>query len=56
MRNSKADLEKLGFVTQSQTEDETYGKIGTPGRDQYEKELRMEMVGEFLRRCVKISG
>jgi len=52
--SSKADrLKKLGFVSQSESKDKTYGKIGTIRRDEYERELKIELMGEFLKKIRK---
>lgn len=53
MKSIKKKLESLGYVSHEKSLEETYGKIGTKERDQYEKELKMELIGEFLRKIRK---
>ena len=50
MKNIKKKLKSLGYVSHEKSLEETYGKIGTKERDQYEKELKIELIGEFLRK------
>ena len=47
MKDSKK--KKLGFVNHNDLKDKVYGKIGKTKRDSYEKELKAEILGEFLK-------
>ena len=49
METKKEKLKRLGFVSHGDLVEKTYGKVGTTKRDEYEKELKMELLGEFLR-------
>ncbi len=39
--------------TLEQTKDELIGKIGTPERDQYEFELKLELIGDMIQQARK---
>ena len=39
--------------TLEQTKDDLIGKIGTPGRDQYEFELKLELIGDMIQQARK---
>ena len=47
MKDSKK--KKLGFKNHNEIKDEVYGKKGNSKRDSYEKELKAEILGEFLK-------
>lgn len=40
---------KMKMMTLDQMKDQDLGKVGTPERDAYEFELRMEVLGEMIR-------
>jgi len=44
---------KLKIFTLEQLKDESLGKIGTPQRDQYEYELKLELLGEMIKQIRK---
>jgi len=48
MKNEKVEVFPL-----EQLKDETLGKIGTPERDKYENELRLELLGEMIKQVRK---
>jgi len=39
--------------TLEQTKDDLIGKVGTPERDQYEFELKLELIGEMIQQARK---
>lgn len=45
--------EPLKIYTFDEIKDEMIGKIGTPERDQYEYELKMEILSEMIKRVRK---
>lgn len=45
----KADNRKMKMMTLDQLKDRDIGKIGTPERDKYEFDLRMELLGEMIK-------
>lgn len=45
--------DKLEFQTLDQAKDELLGKIGTPERDQYEFELKIDILGDMIKRTRK---
>ena len=49
MANSK----KIKKFNLDQVKDKFVGKIGTPKRDQYEFELKMELIGEMIKKVRK---
>jgi DNA-binding XRE family transcriptional regulator len=49
METKNEKLKRLGFVSHKDVVEKTYGKVGKTKRDDYEKELKMEVLGEFLR-------
>ncbi|NOU16534.1 MAG: helix-turn-helix transcriptional regulator [Bacteroidales bacterium] len=44
---------KLKIYTLDQAKDKHLGKIGTPKRDKYEYELRLDLLGEMIKRTRK---
>lgn len=44
-----AETKKIKTMTLDQIKDKDIGKIGTPERDQYEFDLRMEFLGEMIK-------
>lgn len=48
MKNEKVDIFPL-----EQLKDEALGEIGTPERDKYESELRLELLGEMIKQIRK---
>jgi len=49
MEKRRKRLRKLGFVSHDELKDKTYGSKGTEKRDQYEKDLKIELIGDFLK-------
>ena len=49
MANSK----KIKKLNLDQVKDKFVGKIGTPKRDQYEFELKMDLIGEMIKKVRK---
>lgn len=45
--------EKSEVFTLEQLKDEALGKAGTPERDKYENELRLELLGEMIKKIRK---
>lgn len=45
----KATDRKMKMMTLDQMKDKHIGKVGTPNRDQYEFELRIEALGEMIK-------
>lgn len=45
--------QKLKKYTLDQVKDELIGKVGTPRRDAYEVELKLDLVGELIRETRK---
>lgn len=40
---------KMKMMTLEQMKDKDLGRIGTPGRDKYEFDLRMDLLGEMIK-------
>jgi HTH-type transcriptional regulator/antitoxin HipB len=47
------EKEKIEVFTLEQLKDETLGKPGTPERDNYENELKLELLGEMIKKVRK---
>jgi DNA-binding XRE family transcriptional regulator len=47
------EKEKLEVFTLEQLKDKTLGEPGTPERDQYENELKLELLGEMIKQVRK---
>lgn len=45
--------EKVAVFSLEHLKDETLGKIGTPERDKYENELKLELLGEMIKQVRK---
>ena len=45
--------EKLEVFSLEQLKDKTLGKVGTPERDKYENELKLELLGEMIKQVRK---
>ena len=45
--------EKVEVFPLEQLKDETLGRIGTPERDKYENELRLDLLGEMIKQIRK---
>jgi DNA-binding XRE family transcriptional regulator len=43
-------LGKLGAISHAEWKDKSIGEIGTKDRDKYEGELKIELLGEFLKK------
>lgn len=41
---------EMNMMTLNQLKDRDIGKIGTPERDRYEFDLRMELIGEMIKK------
>lgn len=48
-RIMKTKMKKIKMMTLDQMKDKDLGEIGTPGRDKYEFDLRMEVLGEMIK-------
>ena len=48
-----AAKKKLKMLTLDQMKDEHFGKIGTPKRDQFEFELRLDLIGDMIKKARK---
>ena len=53
MDNRREKLEKMGFVSHDRHKDKVYGSKGSAARDQYEKDLKIELIGDFLKKLRK---
>jgi len=53
MDKRRENLKKSGFVSHDELKNKTYGSIGSKARDQYEKDLKLELIGDFLRNLRK---
>jgi len=53
MDNRREKLKKMGFVSHDRLKDKMYGEKGSETREQYEKDLKAEMMGDFLKKLRK---
>lgn len=53
MDKRRQKLKQMGFITHEELKDKTYGPKGTKKRDDYEKALKIELLGDFLKRLRK---
>jgi predicted transcriptional regulator len=53
MNNRRKKLEKMGFVSHDVHKDNIYGIKGSEVREQYEKDLKIELIGDFLKKLRK---
>jgi len=53
MDNRREKLEKMGFVSHDGLKDKVYGSKGSELREQYEKDLKIELIGDFLKKLRK---
>ena len=53
MEKRRERLKKMGFVSQKEHKDKIYGPEGSETREQYEKDFKTELIGDFLRRLRK---
>ncbi len=53
MKKKKLKKKKINITTLDQVTDKYIGKTGTPERDQFEFELRIDLVGEMIKRARK---
>ncbi len=53
MDNRREKLKKMGFVSHDGLKDKAYGTKGSETREQYEKDLKSELVGDFLKKLRK---
>ncbi len=49
----KKKLRKLGFISHDEHKDKVYGLKGSETRKEYEKDLKTELIGDFLRKLRK---
>lgn len=49
MNKKQRKFKKMKIYTLAEMEDKYIGKIGTPNRDEYEYELRMELLGRMIK-------
>lgn len=47
--DTKKKKKKMKMMTLEQMKDKDLGRIGTPGRDKYEFDLRMDLLGEMIK-------
>jgi len=53
LKINNMEKSKLEIFTLEQLKDESLGKIGTPQRDKYENELKLELLGEMIKQVRK---
>ena len=53
MDKRREKLKKMGFVSHDELKDKIYGLKGSEDREQYEKDLKIELIGDFLRKLRK---
>lgn len=53
MDKRRQKLKELGFVTHDEHKNKIYGPKGSEERKQYEKDLKIELIGDFLRKLRK---
>ena len=53
MDKRRKKLKEMGFVSHDELKDKVYGLKGSEVRDQYEEDLRIELIGDFLRKLRK---
>ncbi len=52
-KTNDMNREKIEVFSLDQIKDEALGKIGTPDRDKYENELKLELLGEMIKQVRK---
>lgn len=53
MDKKRQKLKKLGFVSHDELKNKIYGPKGSKKREQYENDLKIELIGDFLRKLRK---
>ena len=53
MEKRREKLRKLGFISHDEHKDKVYGLKGSETREEYEKDLKAELIGDFLRKLRK---
>ncbi|MCD4744944.1 MAG: helix-turn-helix domain-containing protein [Bacteroidales bacterium] len=53
MDKRREKLKKMGFVSHDELKDKVYGLKGSETREQYEKDLKIELIGDFLKKLRK---
>ena len=53
MHKRRENFRKLGFISHDEHKDKVYGKKGSDAREEYEKDLKTELIGDFLRKLDK---
>ena len=53
MEKRRERLNKMGFVSHNEHKDKVYGLKGTEVREQYEKDFKTELLGDFLKKLRK---
>ncbi len=53
MKKKTEKLKAMGFISHAESKDKLYGKRGTAKRELYEQALKIELIGEFLKRMRK---
>ena len=53
MEKRRERLNKMGFVSHNEHKDKVYGLKGSESREQYEKDFKTELVGDFLKKLRK---
>jgi len=49
MDTRRQHLRQMGFISHDELKDKKYGPKGSKKRDEYEKELKIELIGDFLK-------
>ncbi len=53
MEKRRERLNKMGFISHSAHKDKVYGVQGSEAREQYEKDFKAELIGDFLKKLRK---
>lgn len=53
MDKRRDKLRKMGFISHDEHKDKVYGVKGSETREEYEKDLKTELIGDFLRKLRK---
>jgi len=53
MDKRREKLRKMGFISQEEHKEKVYGSRGSKKREEYENELKAELIGDFLKKLRK---
>ncbi len=53
MEKRREKLNKMGFVSHNEQKDKVYGLKGSEAREEYEKDFKTELIGDFLKKLRK---